>query len=88
MHPQAGDFFQVGIPAGPKRWELRHVGVITGYVEGDNPSWETVEAGQGGPAAGADWMQRKPWRPVNPVDARNPKKVVMGWLDIDEHFGG
>jgi hypothetical protein len=88
VHPQAGDFFQVGIAAGPNRWELRHVGVITGYAESDNPEWETVEAGQGGPSAGADWMQRKPWRPVNPVDKRNPKKVVMGWLDIDQHFGG
>jgi hypothetical protein len=88
VRPRAGDFFQVGIPAGNKRWELRHVGVITGYTEGDNPQWETVEAGQGGPSAGADWMQRKPWRPVNPVDIRNTKKVLMGWLDIDEHFGG
>lgn len=88
VHPRAGDFFQVGIPTGPKQWELRHVGVITGYVEDAPPSWETVEAGQGGPSAGADWMQRKPWRPVDPVDTRNLKKVMMGWLDIDEHFGG
>jgi hypothetical protein len=88
LHPRAGDFFQVGIPKGTKQWELRHVGVITGYAESDDPDWETVEAGQGGPSAGADWMQRKPWRKVNPVDSRDIKKVLMGWLDIDEHFGG
>ena len=88
VHPQPGDFFQVGVPQRtPGQWGFRHVGVITGYVEGDNPSWETVEAGQGGPAAGYDYILRKPWRAVTPVDPKDTGKVVMGWLNIDEYFG-
>jgi hypothetical protein len=92
VHPRAGDFFQAGTPAtyGKDRkaaWSYAHVGVITGYVEGESPSWATVEAGQGGPRAGFDFMKRKDWRPVNPIDKNNPKKVLMGWLDIDEYFG-
>lgn len=88
--PQPGDFFQAGVRRAnnPEQWTLRHVGVITGYVEGENPSWETVEAGQGGTALGYDYILRKAWRPVTPVDPNEPTKLLMGWLDIDEYFGG
>lgn len=86
VHPQAGDFFQVGRPVAPGQWFFHHVGIITGYVEQENPDWETVEAGQGGPATGFDFLKRLGWRPMNPVDKRNPKKELMGWLNIDEHF--
>jgi hypothetical protein len=86
VHPQPGDFFQVGRLAAPGQWFFHHVGVITGYIEQENPEWETVEAGQGGPGTGYDFLKRKGWRPMNPIDSRNTKKVLMGWLDIDEHF--
>jgi len=86
-HPQGGDFFQVGTLVKPGQWYFHHVGVITGWVEEENPSWATVEAGQGGPRAGFDYMKRKDWRQLNPIDKSDPKKVLMGWLDIDEYFG-
>lgn len=88
VQPRPGDFFQVGRLVNPRQWFHHHVGIITGWVDGENPSWETVEAGQGGPGTGFDFIKRKGWRPLNPVDVRNPAKVLMGWLDIDEHFGG
>ena len=87
LHPQGGDFFQVGTLVKKGQWYFHHVGVITGYVDGDNPSWTTVEAGHGGPRAGFDYMKRKDWRPLNPIDKDAPKKELMGWLDIDEYFG-
>ena len=87
VHPRGGDFFQVGTLVKPGQWYFHHVGVITGYVDGDNPYWTTVEAGQGGPRAGFDYMKRKDWRLLNPIDKADPKKVLMGWLDIDEYFG-
>ncbi|MBR0646802.1 hypothetical protein [Plastoroseomonas hellenica] len=86
VRPRAGDLFQIGRLVAPRQWYHHHVGVITGWVDGENPSWETVEAGQGGPGTGFDFIKRKGWRPLNPVDVRSPAKVLMGWLDIDEYF--
>lgn len=86
LHPQPGDLFQVGKLAKAGQWSFAHVGVITGWADGDNPTWTTVEAGQGGPSMGFDFMKRKGPRPLNPIDPRNPKKELMGWLDIDEFF--
>lgn len=88
LHPQPGDLFQIGKPANTGQWSFAHVGVITGWAEGENPTWTTVEAGQGGPGRGFDFIARKGPRPLNPVDPKNPKKELMGWLDIDEFFGG
>jgi len=88
LHPQPGDFFQVGIPFfKPGQWTFKHVGIITGWVDGENPTWTTVEAGQGGPAKGYDYIARKGPRPLKPIDPTSPKKELMGWLDIDEFFG-
>ena len=86
-HPRPGDVFQIGTEILPRQWSHAHVGVITLWSEGDPLMWETVEAGQGGPLMGYDTMKRKPYRPVDPIDPKKPKKVIMGWLDIDEHFG-
>lgn len=86
LRPRPGDMFQIGTEVLPRQWSHAHVGVITFWGEGDPLMWETVEAGQGGPLSGFDFMKRKPYRPVNPIDGRKPKKVIMGWLDIDEHF--
>jgi hypothetical protein len=88
LKPQAGDFFQVGVPVKPGQWSFRHVGVITLFVDDGQPVWDTVEAGQGGPASGYDWIARKGLRPVTPVDPKHTSKVVMGWLNIEEHFEG
>lgn len=87
LHPQPGDFFQIGTPAGPARWTTAHVGIITGWADELNPVWTTVEAGQAGPTAGYDFMKRKGPRQMNPVDPRHPKKQLMGWLNLDEFFG-
>ena len=89
LHPRPGDFFQVGIPftINPGQWTFKHVGIVTGWDGGDNPTWTTVEAGQGGPAKGFDYIARKGPRPVIPVDPDNRKKELMGWLDIDAFFG-
>jgi hypothetical protein len=87
LYPQPGDLFQVGTPfINPGQWTLHHVGVITTFTPGLVPKWMTIEAGQGGPAAGADWAVRKPYRPVNPIDPAKPKKVFMGWLSLEEYF--
>lgn len=86
VRPRPGDFFQVGRPWGAGAWYFHHVGVITWFDDGENPTWTTVEAGQGGPATGFDFLRRRGPRLLNPVDARFPKKVLMGWLDIDEYF--
>jgi hypothetical protein len=88
LHPRPGDLFQVGVPANPGQWSFKHVGVITLWAVGANPSWTTVEAGQGGPAKGFDFIARKGPRPLNPIDPASPKKELMGWIDIDEFFGG
>lgn len=88
LHPQPGDLFQIGKPANTGQWSFAHVGVITGWIDGANPIWTTVEAGQGGPSRAFDFIKRKGPRPVNPVDPKSPKKELMGWLDIDEFFGG
>jgi hypothetical protein len=88
LHPQPGDLFQIGKQLKPGQWSFAHVGVITGWSDGDNPTWTTVEAGQGGPSRGFDFIKRKGPRPLNPIDPKNPGKELMGWLDIDEFFGG
>jgi len=31
---------------------------------------------------------RKGPRPVDPVDPKNKHKQLMGWLNIEEYFGG
>ena len=59
----------------------------TGWADERNPVWTTVEAGQGGPSTGYDFMKRKGPRQMNPVDSRQPKKELMGWLDLDAFFG-
>ncbi|WP_424812812.1 hypothetical protein [Roseococcus sp. YIM B11640] len=87
LHPRPGDVFQIGTEVKSRQWRHHHVGVITQWGDGDPLMWETVEAGQGGPLSGFDSMKRKPWRLVNPIDPKSPTKVIMGWLDIDEHFG-
>lgn len=87
IYPQPGDVFQIATEVLPRQWSHAHVGVITFWKNGDPMMWETVEAGQGGPLMGFDSMKRKPYRQVNPVDPKKPKKVIMGWLNIDEHFG-
>ncbi len=87
LHPQPGDFFQAAIPFKQGQWTFKHVGIITGWVDGENPTWTTVEAGQGGPAKGYDYIARKGPRPLKPIDPASPKKELMGWLDIDEFFG-
>ena len=91
--PQPGDLYSVGIlsgmdKAGMTLWQVLHVGVITRWDEnGDSPKWETVEAGQGGPSRGYDFMKRNEYRLVFPVRKTEPRAELMGWLDIDEHFG-
>ena len=87
LHPQPGDFFQIGTPGTAGRWTYAHVGIITGWADEMNPVWTTVEAGQAGPSSGYDFMTRKGPRQLNPVDRKNPKKELMGWLDLDEFFG-
>jgi len=87
LYPQPGDFFQLGTPIKPGLWSFAHVGVITGWGDERNPMWTTVEAGQGGPSTGYDFMKRKGPRQMNPVDPRQPKKEMMGWLNLDEFFG-
>ena len=89
LHPQPGDFFQIGTPIKAGLWTFAHVGIITGWADERNPVWTTVEAGQAGPSSGFDFMTRKGPRQMNPVDPRNPKskKELMGWLDLDEFFG-
>ncbi|RVT96190.1 hypothetical protein EOD42_13815 [Rhodovarius crocodyli] len=87
VHPRAGDVFQIGTETRPHQWTHHHVGVITQWSNDDPLMWETVEAGQGGPGRGYDFMIRKEYRLVNPIDNKAPRKVIMGWLDIDEHFG-
>jgi hypothetical protein len=87
LHPQPGDFFQIGTPIKTGLWSFAHVGVITGWADERNPMWTTVEAGQAGPSSGFDFMKRKGPRQLNPVDPRAPKKELMGWLDLDEFFG-
>jgi hypothetical protein len=86
-HPRPGDIFLAGTRVAPDRWSYAHVGFVTLWVDGPNPTWETVEAGQGGPGAGYDAIKRKGPRPLNPVDPKNPSKVLMGWVDIDVYFG-
>lgn len=86
LRPRPGDVFQIGTEVMPHQWSHAHVGVITQWGDDEPLMWETVEAGQGGPLAGFDSMKRKPYRPVNPIDPKKPQKVIMGWLDIDEHF--
>jgi hypothetical protein len=89
--PQAGDFFQVGTEVKPGQWSFAHVGIITDFWDFDEkkiPTWITVEAGQGGPGAGYDAIMRKGPRPVDPVDPKNKHKQLMGWLNIEEYFGG
>jgi hypothetical protein len=87
LHPQPGDFFQIGTPIRAGLWSFAHVGIITGWADELNPMWTTVEAGQAGPSSGFDFMKRKGPRQVNPVDPRRPGKQLMGWLDLDEFFG-
>ena len=87
LHPQPGDFFQIGTLTKPGQWSFAHVGIITGWADERNPVWTTVEAGQAGPSSGFDFMKRKGPRQLNPVDSRHPKKELMGWLDLDEFFG-
>jgi len=89
--PRTGDFFQIGTLDKPGNWYYDHVGVIIDCVDDPkNPTWTTVEAGQGGPGRGFDLVKRKGPRLLNPVDPDHPKskKELMGWLDIDEYFGG
>src|SRR5262245_51379231 len=57
LHPQPGDFFQLGTPGNSGRWTFAHVGIITGWADELNPVWTTVEAGQSGPRAGHDFMK-------------------------------
>lgn len=86
--PRPGDVFQIGTEVAAGQWSHAHVGVISRWDENDgHPMWETVEAGQGGPVRGYDFMQRKAYRLVFPIDSKKPLKTLMGWLDIDEHFG-
>ncbi len=88
VRPQPGDLFQVGVPTGPKQWTLKHVGLITRWDDNDGwPMWETIEAGQGGPSSGYDSMRRKEYRPVFPIGKADSGATLMGWLDLDEHFG-
>lgn len=88
LRPQPGDMFQVATPNSLRQgqWSFAHVGVITSFGEGPNPKWCTVEAGQGGPAAGNDSIKRKGPRLLHPMDPKSPRKQLMGWLDIEEHF--
>jgi len=88
VHPQPGDFFQIGVPLANGRWSIRHVGIIIAWIDGENPIWTTVEAGQGGPSRGFDLVKRKGPRPVDPIDPAVRSKVLMGWLDLDEFFDG
>jgi hypothetical protein len=88
LHPQPGDLFQIGTPVRAGQWSFAHVGVITGWADERNPMWTTVEAGQGGPSTGFDFMKRKGPRQLNPIDPKHPRKELMGWLDLDEFFGG
>ncbi|MFT8244423.1 hypothetical protein [Roseomonas sp. BN140053] len=87
VHPQPGDAFQIGTPVKQGQWQHHHVGIITFWINDALPQWETVEAGQGGPGSGYDSIKRKPLRLVDPVHKTDPKRVIMGWLNIDEHFG-
>jgi hypothetical protein len=86
LKPRPGDLFQVGVQVNPGQWSLRHVGIILDWDDSANPMWTTLEAGQGGPASGYDAIKKKGPRPVNPISKTEAKKVLMGWLDIDEHF--
>ena len=88
LRPQPGDFFQIGTQVKAGQWSFAHVGIITGWADERNPVWTTVEAGQAGPSSGFDFMKRKGPRQLNPVDPKHPKKELMGWLDLDEFFGG
>ncbi len=86
--PKPGDLYQIGALIGEKQWSLKHVGMVARWEpNGGNPLWETVEAGQGGPGSGYDMMKRKASRLVFPISAKDPKTTLMGWLNIDEHFG-
>lgn len=86
LKPRPGDLFQVGKQVKPGQWSLRHVGIILNWDDAATPLWTTLEAGQGGPASGYDAIKKKGPRSVNPVDKTDTGKVLMGWLDIDEHF--
>lgn len=86
-YPRPGDIFQTGTKVTDDRWSFAHVGIITQWIDGANPTWETVEGGQGGPGSGYDAVARKGPRPVNPIDPKKLSKVLMGWLDIDVYFG-
>ncbi len=86
VRPEQGDLFQLGTPQGDG-WFYNHVGVILDFGAGDNPDWVTLEAGQGGPAQGCDFVARKGPRPLKPVDPMKPAKQLMGWVNIDEYLG-
>ncbi len=86
LHPQPGDFFQIGSPIKAGLWSFAHVGIITGWADERNPVWTTVEAGQAGPSSGFDFVKRKGPRQLDPINSRHPKKQLMGWLDLDEFF--
>ena len=86
--PQPGDLFQIGTLIDYKQWSLKHVGMIVRWEDTDNGiKWETVEAGQGGPGSAFDSMTRKALRLLSTSTQKEPKRMLMGWLNIDEHFG-
>ena len=85
--PQPGDLYQIGVEIAPHQWSLKHVGMVVRWEDGESGlKWETVEAGQGGPGAGFDSMKRNPLRPVSLATQKEPKRSLMGWLNLDEHF--
>lgn len=75
--PKSGDFFEMGL-RNPKSY--KHVGVILD-MDYEYIFYNTVEAGQGGPTSGYDSIKRKGPRIF-------PDPGFMGWVDIDEFFGG
>lgn len=72
--PKPGDFFGIGQRGGM----YKHVGVI---LKMEDIVWTTVEAGQGGIRSGFDSIKTKGPRIF-------PDNGLMGWLDIEEYFGG
>ena len=56
-----------------KKLKNLHMGVVVGYSGG---TWNTIEAGQGGPLLDYDIIRRK----------SEPKSSVRGWIDIQALF--
>ena len=94
--PHPCDFFELGTAAhpDPKEVSASHVGVFLRPIGPESPVigprfWDTVEAGQGGPAwrVKGDQLEQVGVDKIVRTTRLYPQHNLLGWLDIDEYFG-